>query len=86
MTLTSSLDSISIDTKVVKEDTALPVITGVFGPFNGNSPSEVVDQVWAAFSSGAQGIAMFDTAHLTQKMAEALRTGIFKTANSPASH
>lgn len=82
MTLTSSLDSIATDTRDVKTFTMLPVITGIFGPFNGNSPSEVVEQVWTALSAGATGVAMFDTAHLTQRMAEALHTGIFK----PVSH
>lgn len=79
MTLTSSLETIADDTKEVKKLTALPVITGIFGPFNGNSPSDVVDQVWAAFTSGATGIALFDTAHLTQKMVEALHMGLFKS-------
>jgi uncharacterized lipoprotein YddW (UPF0748 family) len=78
MTLTSSTEAIALDTREVKEQSKLPVITGVFGPFNGNSATEVVDQVWAALSSGATGIALFDTAHLTQKMAEALHMGIFK--------
>lgn len=78
MTLTSSLDVIAVDTKSLKQKTRLPVITGLFGPFNGNSPTDVVDQVWTAYGAGADGIAMFDTAHLTTTMANALQSGIFK--------
>lgn len=83
MTLTSSPEVISADTKRVKELSSLPVVTGIFGPFNGNSPSRVIEQVWAASASGAAGVSLFDTAHLTQKTAEALRIGVFKTRENP---
>ncbi len=83
MTLTSSTEAIAMDTERLKEMTALPVVTGIFGPFNGNNPSEVVEQVYSAMTSGATGVTLFDTAHLTQKMAEALRSGIFSTNPQP---
>ncbi len=78
MTLTSSLESIATDTREVQTGAAVPVITGIFGPFNGNNPTDVVDQVWTAFQAGAKGVAVFDTAHLTRQMAEALNMGLFK--------
>lgn len=80
MTLTSSLPNIAEDTKTVTRTTGLPAITGIFGPFNGNNASEVVEQAWMAYKNGAQGIIMFDTAHLTPEMAEALSAGLYKTA------
>ncbi len=80
MTLTSSLESIVKDTREMKDKIHVPVITGIFGPFNGDSPSHVVDEVWSAFTSGANGVAVFDTSHLTQEMAQALRMGLFKAS------
>src|SRR5262249_9202452 len=77
MTLTSSLQVITRDTVDMKQATPLPVVTGLFGPFNGSSPTDVVDEVYAAYQARANGVAVFDTAHLTQKMSEALRSGVF---------
>jgi uncharacterized lipoprotein YddW (UPF0748 family) len=81
MTLTSSQAVIAEDTRSIAAMGSVPVVTGIFGPFNGNTPSDVVDQVWSAIHAGAQGVALFDTAHLTHQMAEALKAGLFKPAS-----
>lgn len=83
MTLTSSSEVIAGDTWMMRFFVAQPLIVGIFGPFNGNSPSDVLEQVWTAFNAGAAGVSLFDTAHLTQPMVEALRMGLFKPATTP---
>lgn len=83
MTLTSSLETIAQDTQTVSRLTKLPVITGIFGPFNGSGATDVVDQVWRAKQAGAAGVSLFDTAHLTPAIKSALPLGVFKPATVP---
>ncbi len=75
MTLTSA-------TKVVQENTGyvyqvthgkVPVVSGVFGPFNNNTAEQVLEQLEAARLGGASGFSLFDTAHMTGRMIEALQ-------------
>jgi uncharacterized lipoprotein YddW (UPF0748 family) len=77
MTLTSSLKTIESDTRVLHEQ-GKPVLTGIFGPFNGNDASDVLRQVWAASQSGAQGVILFEGSHLTDTMMTALKSGLFR--------
>jgi uncharacterized lipoprotein YddW (UPF0748 family) len=75
MTLTSALKVIEHDTKNMARATEnkIPVTAGIFGPFNDNSADQVLSQLNTARQAGAQGYVLFDTAHLTQRMLEALQ-------------
>ncbi|MBK8189117.1 MAG: family 10 glycosylhydrolase [Vampirovibrionales bacterium] len=75
ITLTSALKSVASDTeRVVQRATpyGVPVVSGVFAPFNGNAAEDLLDQIEAARRAGAAGFAAFDTAHVTARMARAL--------------
>jgi hypothetical protein len=52
----------------------VPVYSGIFGPFNDNPPEYVLSQINTAKEAGARGYVLFDTAHLTTRMLEALKT------------
>jgi uncharacterized lipoprotein YddW (UPF0748 family) len=67
MTLTSAVRVVGDDTQRVRTEAngRVPVVSGIFGAFNANTPAHVVDQVWEAERKGAAGIAVFDTAHLS---------------------
>lgn len=54
------------------------VYTGLFQPFTGASPSDLLYQIEAARKSGAAGIVIFDYAHLNNEFVTALKTRIFK--------
>ncbi|MGE0199404.1 MAG: glycoside hydrolase family 10 protein [Candidatus Melainabacteria bacterium] len=75
ITLTSSISIIKSDTEasVKAGGDTTPVATGVFGPFNNNSAEDLLAQIEAARQGGAAGFAIFDTAHLSGRMAEALQ-------------
>ena len=75
MTLTSALKVIEHDTKGMARATEnkIPVTAGIFGPFNDNSADQVLSQLNTARQAGAQGYVLFDTAHLTHRMLEALQ-------------
>lgn len=51
---------------------------GVFGVFNQDDPITLVKQIVAARNAGAEGINVFDAAHVTEKYKEALIEGVFK--------
>ena len=57
----------------------VPIISGVFGAFNNNTAEQLLDQIEAARVAGASGFNIFDTAHLTGRMVEALRASQDKT-------
>lgn len=84
MTLTSSTKTVAEVTQRFAKVTALPVWTGIFGPFNNNTATHVVEQVGVAEGAGAKGVILFDTAHFTPAMSGALKVGLFKTAASNA--
>ncbi|MBY0450888.1 MAG: family 10 glycosylhydrolase [Cyanobacteria bacterium] len=72
MTLTSASKVVSEDTQRVVKLSGVPVISGVFGPFNNNSAEQVLDQIEAARAAGASGFSLFDTAHFTGRLTRAL--------------
>jgi len=75
MLLTSSVKVVHQDTAFVlsHSQNRVPVVAGLFGPFNGSGPDILMDQVWEAHRAGAQGFSVFDTAHLTEKHRAALQ-------------
>lgn len=74
MTLTSAVKVVQADTdRMVRAvNRKIPVISGVFGPFNGNSAETLLQQIDAARTAGASGFSIFDSAHLTGRMVKAL--------------
>lgn len=74
ITLTSAVKVVGEDTKNVLSQSgySVPVLIGVFGPFNGNSAENLLQQIEAARESGAKSFGIFDTAHLTGRMINAL--------------
>jgi uncharacterized lipoprotein YddW (UPF0748 family) len=76
MTLTSALKVIERDTQAVARATSrqVPVNAGIFGPFNNNTPDQVLSQLNTAKQAGAQGYILFDTAHLSARTMDALET------------
>ncbi len=74
ITLTSAIKVVEEDTQRVARLTQgkVPVISGVFGPFNNNTAEHMLDQIEAARVGGASGFAIFDTAHFTGRMSRAL--------------
>jgi uncharacterized lipoprotein YddW (UPF0748 family) len=84
MTLTSAIKVVEDDTRRVAgaSQMKIPVISGIFGPFNNNSAEHVLEQIDAARRAGAQGFSIFDTAHLTGRMMQALQASQAKPAES----
>jgi uncharacterized lipoprotein YddW (UPF0748 family) len=77
MTLTSAVKVVETDLKAVQErinqsGKPIPILAGLFSPFNNNTAEVLLDQIAAAKGSGSQGYAIFDTAHLTGRMVKAL--------------
>jgi uncharacterized lipoprotein YddW (UPF0748 family) len=74
MTLTSATKVVHDDTRrlISEMDNRVPVVSGVFGAFNGNTPALLLDQVYQAEKAGAKGVCIFDTAHLTADHLKAL--------------
>ncbi len=85
MTLTSAVKVVENDTRrmINATDNRIPVDSGVFGPFNNNSAELVVTQIEAARQAGASGFVLFDYAHLTPRMLEALRLSQSRAAAAP---
>jgi hypothetical protein len=50
----------------------VPIVAGIFSPFNNNTAEQMLQQIQAAKQNGGSGFAIFDTAHLTGRMARAL--------------
>ena len=80
MTLTSSVDVITNQTRRMETYGNKPILTGIFGPFNGNEASDILRQVWAASQAGAAGVILFEGSHLTDTTMTALKAGLFKTS------
>lgn len=77
MTLTSAVKVVETDLKAVQDrinqsGKPIPIVAGLFSPFNNNTAEVLLDQIAAAKGSGSQGYAIFDTAHLTGRMVKAL--------------
>ena len=75
MTLTSSVKVVehNTDTMLRTINYRVPVYSGVFGPFNNNTAETLLEQIDAARKAGAGGFSIFDTAHLTGRMLQALQ-------------
>ena len=65
------------DTLKLHRNIRQPVYTGIFGPFNGDTPTDITKQVWSAAVGGAQGVILFEGAHITDEMLQALSAGLF---------
>jgi uncharacterized lipoprotein YddW (UPF0748 family) len=82
MTLTSATKVVHDDTRRMIAETGnrVPVVSGLFGAFNGNTSALLLDQVYQAKLAGANGVCLFDTAHLTPSHLRALSlsTGVNK--------
>ncbi len=76
MTLTSATKVVDRDTRRMIQVTQgkVPVYSGIFGPFNENTTEQVLSQIDTAKQAGASGYVLFDTAHLTARTLNALRT------------
>jgi uncharacterized lipoprotein YddW (UPF0748 family) len=74
MTLTSAEKVVEADARRLAERSGgkVKVMAGVFGPFNQNSAEHVLLQIGAAKRGGADGVVLFDTAHLSGRMIQAL--------------
>jgi uncharacterized lipoprotein YddW (UPF0748 family) len=94
MTLTSAVKVVGVDTRTVRNVStsavALPaggrakVISGIFGPFNGNGPDQILQQLDAAREQEADGFSLFDSAHLTGETLHALELGVGQKTPQPA--
>lgn len=73
ITLTSAVKVVEENTERVVEISPVPVVSGVFGAFNNNSPMQLLEQIEAARKAGAMGYGIFDSAHLTGRMVQALQ-------------
>jgi uncharacterized lipoprotein YddW (UPF0748 family) len=89
MLLTSSVKVVQSDTEFVRATSQdkVPVVSGLFSPFNGSGPETLMDQVVAAKRGGASGFSIFDTAHLDENHRQALQTafGRAPVAQAPLS-
>jgi uncharacterized lipoprotein YddW (UPF0748 family) len=76
MTLTSAIKVVDRDTRnmIMATNGKVPVYSGIFGPFNDNTAEHVLSQIDTAKQAGARGYVLFDTAHLTARMLDALKT------------
>ncbi len=76
MTLTSAFKVVEKDTRymVTATNGKVPVYSGLFGPFNDNSAEHILKQIDTAKQAGASGYVLFDTAHLSARTLEALKT------------
>jgi len=80
MLLTSSVKVVESDTEFVRATSRnkVPIVSGIFSPFNGSGAETLMDQVVAAHQGGASGFSIFDTAHLDARHRVALRTAFAK--------
>lgn len=74
MTLTSAEKVVEEDARRVVTRTGgkIPVMAGVFGPFNQNTAESLLSQIRSAQQGGASGVVIFDSAHLSGRMIQAL--------------
>lgn len=54
------------------------VFPGLFEPFTAGSPNDLLHQIVAVRSAGAEGLVIFDYAHLNEEFVDALKTRAFK--------
>lgn len=87
MTLTSATKVVDRDTRVMIQAThyKIPVFSGIFGPFNDNSAEQILRQIDTAKTAGASGYVLFDTAHLSPRMLDALKTAQMPRQNTSPS-
>ena len=85
MTLTSAVKVVESDTRkmVTATNRKVPVFSGIFGPFNNNTADHVITQLEAARGGGASGFVLFDYAHLTPRMREALHVSQYIAPPKP---
>jgi hypothetical protein len=62
----------AVQDRINQSGKPIPIVAGLFSPFNNNTAEVLLDQIAAAKNSGSQGYAIFDTAHLTGRMVKAL--------------
>jgi uncharacterized lipoprotein YddW (UPF0748 family) len=76
MTLSSAIKVVDRDIRNMLSVTQgkIPVYSGIFGPFNNNEAGHVLSQIDTAKQAGASGYVLFDTAHISAPMLEALKT------------
>jgi hypothetical protein len=74
MTLTGSIPAVGDNTQAMMTELnqACPVITGIFGPFEHMSEDTTLAQINAARKAGANGAILFETAHFTPELWQAL--------------
>ncbi len=81
MTLTSAVKVVETNTRRLKQvssryspNNEVKVYSGIFGPFNHNNAEDVLSQIDHARQGGADGFIVFDSAHLTKRMVQAMAT------------
>ncbi len=77
MTLTSSIKAIASDVGHMVSvrnhlNRDVKVVSGLFGPFNGNEADLILDQIDVAHHHQADGFSLFDSAHLTGRVGKAI--------------
>lgn len=75
MSLTASVPLVGQDVRTVKNAalrSGFPVISGIFSPFFGTSPTRTLEQLAVARKAGSAGYALFDSAHLSPPLLEGL--------------
>ncbi len=78
MTLTSSIKAIASDVGHMvsvrnRLNRDVKVVSGLFGPFNGNEADLILDQIDVAHHHQADGFSLFDSAHLTGRVGKAIQ-------------
>lgn len=56
------------------------IYPGLFEPFTGGDPVDMLKQLQASRQSGANGVVIFDYAHLYSKYIDALKSGAFRSS------
>ena len=75
MSLTGSATAVGSNVAIMSQQLPMQnkgLVSGVFGPFNNLSANRMMEQLEASRLAGATGYALFDSAHLTGEMLEAL--------------
>ena len=75
MSLTASVPLVGQDVRTVKNAalrSGFPVVSGIFSPFFGTSPTRTLEQLAVARKAGSAGYALFDSAHLSPPLLEGL--------------
>lgn len=72
MNLSGATALITQHTREMTQVAGVPVVAGIFGPFNQMSAESTLEQLEAAKAGGAVGYSLFDSAHLSPDTVEAL--------------